>query len=105
MLTEALQRIADRRESLSREEARAVMTVPNATPTILKGQTETLASAFSAIVVYAQELIPGKVGAVSGLFLLGYGIARFTVASSAERSTRLSVRNSRPARTRRIAGR
>ena len=27
-----------------------------------------LASAFSAIVVYGQELIPGKVGAVSGLF-------------------------------------
>ena len=27
-----------------------------------------LSSAFSAILVYAQELIPGKVGAVSGLF-------------------------------------
>ena len=27
-----------------------------------------LSSAFSAIVVFAQELIPGKVGAVSGLF-------------------------------------
>ncbi len=27
-----------------------------------------LASAFSAILVYAQELIPGKVGMVSGLF-------------------------------------
>jgi FSR family fosmidomycin resistance protein-like MFS transporter len=27
-----------------------------------------LASAFSAIVVYAQELLPGRVGAVSGLF-------------------------------------
>src|SRR5690606_14147735 len=27
-----------------------------------------LASAFSAILVYAQELIPGKVGLVSGLF-------------------------------------
>ena len=27
-----------------------------------------LASAFSAIVVYAQELVPGKVGMVSGLF-------------------------------------
>ncbi|MBV9219088.1 MAG: MFS transporter, partial [Methylobacteriaceae bacterium] len=27
-----------------------------------------LASAFSAIVVYAQELVPGKVGAISGLF-------------------------------------
>jgi FSR family fosmidomycin resistance protein-like MFS transporter len=27
-----------------------------------------LASAFSAILVYAQELMPGKIGAVSGLF-------------------------------------
>lgn len=27
-----------------------------------------LASAFSAILVFAQELMPGKVGAVSGLF-------------------------------------
>ena len=27
-----------------------------------------LASAFSAILVYAQELVPGKVGTVSGLF-------------------------------------
>ncbi len=27
-----------------------------------------LASAFSAILVYAQELVPGRVGAVSGLF-------------------------------------
>jgi len=27
-----------------------------------------LASAFSAILVYAQELLPGKVGAISGLF-------------------------------------
>jgi FSR family fosmidomycin resistance protein-like MFS transporter len=27
-----------------------------------------LASAFSAIIVYAQELIPGKVGMVAGLF-------------------------------------
>ncbi|MBI0250301.1 MFS transporter [Yersinia pestis subsp. pestis] len=35
-----------------------------------------LASAFSAILVYAQELIPGKVGMVSGLFFgfaFGYG--------------------------------
>jgi FSR family fosmidomycin resistance protein-like MFS transporter len=31
-----------------------------------------LSSAFSAIVVYAQELMPGRVGAVSGLF---YGLA------------------------------
>jgi FSR family fosmidomycin resistance protein-like MFS transporter len=31
-----------------------------------------LASAFSAILVYAQELVPGRVGAISGLF---FGIA------------------------------
>jgi FSR family fosmidomycin resistance protein-like MFS transporter len=35
-----------------------------------------LASAFSAIVVYAQELIPGKVGMISGLFFgLAFGLA------------------------------
>jgi MFS transporter, FSR family, fosmidomycin resistance protein len=35
-----------------------------------------LASAFPAIVVYAQELVPGKVGMVSGLFFgLAFGIA------------------------------
>jgi Major Facilitator Superfamily. len=35
-----------------------------------------LASAFSAILVYAQELLPGKVGMVAGLFFgLAFGIA------------------------------
>jgi FSR family fosmidomycin resistance protein-like MFS transporter len=35
-----------------------------------------LASAFPAIVVYAQELIPGKIGAISGLFFgLAFGLA------------------------------
>jgi FSR family fosmidomycin resistance protein-like MFS transporter len=35
-----------------------------------------LASAFSAILVYAQELVPGRVGAVSGLFFgLAFGVA------------------------------
>jgi MFS transporter, FSR family, fosmidomycin resistance protein len=35
-----------------------------------------LASAFSAILVYAQELVPGKVGLISGLFFgLAFGIA------------------------------
>lgn len=35
-----------------------------------------LASAFSAIVVFAQELVPGKVGTISGLFFgLAFGIA------------------------------
>jgi FSR family fosmidomycin resistance protein-like MFS transporter len=34
-----------------------------------------LASAFSAIVVYAQELVPGRVGAISGLFFgLAFGL-------------------------------
>jgi MFS transporter, FSR family, fosmidomycin resistance protein len=35
-----------------------------------------LASAFPAIVVYAQELLPGRIGAVSGLFFgLAFGLA------------------------------
>lgn len=35
-----------------------------------------LASAFSAILVYAQELVPGRVGAISGLFFgFAFGIA------------------------------
>jgi MFS transporter, FSR family, fosmidomycin resistance protein len=35
-----------------------------------------LASAFSAILVYAQELIPGKVGLISGLFFgFAFGMA------------------------------
>lgn len=36
----------------------------------------TLASAFSAILVFAQELVPGKVGAISGLFFgFAFGMA------------------------------
>ena len=35
-----------------------------------------LSSAFSAILVYAQELVPGKVGMVSGLFFgFAFGMA------------------------------
>jgi MFS transporter, FSR family, fosmidomycin resistance protein len=35
-----------------------------------------LASAFSAILVYAQELVPGKIGTISGLFFgLAFGTA------------------------------
>jgi FSR family fosmidomycin resistance protein-like MFS transporter len=35
-----------------------------------------LSSAFSAILVYAQELLPGKVGMIAGLFFgLAFGIA------------------------------
>ena len=40
-----------------------------------------LASAFSAIVVYAQELLPGKVGMISGLFFgLAFGLAGLAAA-------------------------
>lgn len=40
-----------------------------------------LASAFSAILVYAQELLPGRVGLVSGLFFgLAFGIAGIAAA-------------------------
>lgn len=35
-----------------------------------------MASAFPAIVVYAQELFPGKIGMISGLFFgLAFGLA------------------------------
>ena len=40
-----------------------------------------LASAFSAIVVYAQELVPGRVGAISGLFFgLAFGMGAIGAA-------------------------
>ena len=40
-----------------------------------------LASAFSAILVYAQELLPGKVGTIAGLFFgLAFGIAGISAA-------------------------
>ena len=40
-----------------------------------------LASAFPAIVVYAQELLPGRVGMISGLFFgLAFGIAGIAAA-------------------------
>jgi FSR family fosmidomycin resistance protein-like MFS transporter len=40
-----------------------------------------LASAFSAILVFAQELIPGRVGAISGLFFgLAFGMAGIAAA-------------------------
>ena len=47
-----------------------------------------LASAFSAMVVYAQELLPGRVGMISGLF---FGTA-FGIAGLERRSARLSGR-------------
>jgi FSR family fosmidomycin resistance protein-like MFS transporter len=40
-----------------------------------------LSSAFSAILVYAQELIPGRVGAISGIFFgLAFGIGGIAAA-------------------------
>ena len=50
-----------------------------------------LASAFSAILVYAQELVPGKVGLISGLFFgLAFGmagIASAVLGALADRTT------------------
>jgi FSR family fosmidomycin resistance protein-like MFS transporter len=41
-----------------------------------------LASAFSAILVYAQELVPGRVGAISGIFFgLAFGIGGIAAAA------------------------
>jgi MFS transporter, FSR family, fosmidomycin resistance protein len=45
----------------------------------------TLASAFSAIVVYAQELVPGRVGLISGVFFgLAFGVAGLGAAALGE---------------------
>jgi FSR family fosmidomycin resistance protein-like MFS transporter len=41
-----------------------------------------LASAFSAILVYAQELVPGKVGTISGLFF-GFAFGMGGIGSAA----------------------
>jgi FSR family fosmidomycin resistance protein-like MFS transporter len=44
-----------------------------------------LSSAFSAILVYAQELIPGRVGAISGIFFgLAFGIGGIAAAGLGE---------------------
>ena len=41
-----------------------------------------LASAFPAIIVYAQELLPGKVGTIAGLFFgLAFGLGGLGAAS------------------------
>jgi FSR family fosmidomycin resistance protein-like MFS transporter len=51
-----------------------------------------LASAFSAILVYAQELIPGKVGLIAGLFFgLAFGIAGIGSAVLGELADRTSI--------------
>ncbi len=51
-----------------------------------------LASAFSAILVYAQELIPGKVGMISGLFFgLAFGMAGIGAALLGVLADRTSI--------------
>ena len=51
-----------------------------------------LASAFSAIIVYAQELVPGRVGTISGLFFgLAFGIAGIGAAVLGELADRTSI--------------
>jgi FSR family fosmidomycin resistance protein-like MFS transporter len=51
-----------------------------------------LASAFSAIIVYAQELVPGRVGAISGLFFgLAFGFAGVGAAMLGELADRTSI--------------
>ncbi len=51
-----------------------------------------LASAFPAIVVYAQELLPGKVGMISGLFFgLAFGVAGIGAALLGELADHTSI--------------
>jgi FSR family fosmidomycin resistance protein-like MFS transporter len=51
-----------------------------------------LASAFSAILVYAQELVPGKVGAISGLFFgLAFGMGGIGAALLGELADATSI--------------
>jgi FSR family fosmidomycin resistance protein-like MFS transporter len=51
-----------------------------------------LSSAFSAILVYAQELVPGKVGMISGLFFgLAFGIAGIGAAAVGQLADRTSI--------------
>jgi len=51
-----------------------------------------LASAFSAILVYAQELVPGKVGAISGMFFgLAFGMAGVGAALMGKLADRTSI--------------
>ncbi len=51
-----------------------------------------LASAFSAILVYAQELVPGRVGLISGLFFgLAFGMAGIGSAVLGELADRTSI--------------
>jgi FSR family fosmidomycin resistance protein-like MFS transporter len=51
-----------------------------------------LSSAFSAILVYAQELVPGKVGMIAGLFFgFAFGMAGVGSALLGELADRTSI--------------
>jgi MFS transporter, FSR family, fosmidomycin resistance protein len=51
-----------------------------------------LASAFSAIIVYAQELVPGRVGTVAGVYFgFAFGIAGIGAAALGELADRTSI--------------
>ena len=51
-----------------------------------------LASAFSAIIVFAQELVPGRVGAIAGLYFgFAFGIAGIGAAALGELADRTSI--------------
>jgi FSR family fosmidomycin resistance protein-like MFS transporter len=53
-----------------------------------------LASAFSAILVYAQELVPGKVGLISGLFFgLAFGMGGIGAAVLGNLADRTSIQH------------
>jgi FSR family fosmidomycin resistance protein-like MFS transporter len=55
-----------------------------------------LASAFPAIVVFAQELLPGRVGMVSGLFFgFAFGMAGIAASSPTARASSSSIRSAR----------
>jgi FSR family fosmidomycin resistance protein-like MFS transporter len=51
-----------------------------------------LASAFSTIIVYAQELVPGRVGTIAGLYFgFAFGIAGIAAAVLGELADRTSI--------------
>jgi len=53
-----------------------------------------LASAFSAILVYAQELVPGKIGLISGLFFgLAFGMGGIGAAVLGRLADKTSIQN------------
>ena len=58
----------------------------------IKAARLTLSSSFPAIVVYAQDLIPGKVGTVSGLFFgFAFGLSGVGAASLGSLADRTSI--------------